>query len=160
MRPVYAVAKKHKKWFIGERHTKYIMRKENCIFCKIINGDIPSRKLYEDDNFIVIMDVRPVSKGHALIILKEHYANIFELPEELCAEAMKLAKNMATKMTAALNAEGFNIVQNNGEAAGQTVFHFHMHLIPRYAGDSALAMGQGLSMDGVEMEAIKEAILK
>lgn len=108
--------------------------KDNCIFCKIINGDIPSRKLYEDDKFIVIMDIEPASKGHSLVISKEHYANIYEMPAELAGEAMKVAQKMAVKMTDALHADGFNIVQNNGEVAGQTVLHFHMHLIPRYSG--------------------------
>ena len=86
---------------------------ENCIFCKIANGEIPAATLYEDENFRVIL----------------------ELSDEMAAKAMILAKKMATAMTAALKCDGFNIVQNNGECAGQTVFHFHMHLIPRYKGD-------------------------
>ena len=135
------------------------MKKDNCIFCKIINGDIPSRKLYEDDNFIVILDVGPASRGHALILPKEHYANIYEMPEDLCAEAMKLAKKMAAKMTEALHADGFNILQNNGEAAGQTVFHFHMHLIPRYKDASPLFEYTPLSLEAAQMEAIKDAIV-
>ncbi len=136
------------------------MKNDNCIFCKIVNGDIPSRKLYEDDNFIVIMDVGPASKGHSLIIPKEHYANIYELPEELCAQAMKLAKKMAVKMTTALNADGFNILQNNNEVAGQTVFHFHMHLIPRYKEDEPMLTCTPHSVSGEELDAVKEAILK
>ena len=109
---------------------------ENCIFCKIANGEIPAAALYEDDDFKVILDLGPASKGHALILPKAHAANIYELPDELAAKAMILAKKMASKMTEALKCDGFNIVQNNGEAAGQTVFHFHMHLIPRYKGDN------------------------
>lgn len=108
---------------------------ENCIFCKIANGEIPSATLYEDDKFRVILDLGPASKGHALILPKEHYADIYEIPEELAGEAYKLAVKMAKKLTAVLNCDGFNIVQNNKEVAGQTVFHFHMHLIPRYADD-------------------------
>lgn len=107
----------------------------DCIFCKIANGEIPGATLYEDEDFRVILDLGPASKGHALILPKAHAANIYELPEELAAKAMVLAKRMATKMTEALSCDGFNIVQNNGEVAGQTVFHFHMHLIPRYKGD-------------------------
>ena len=106
-----------------------------CIFCKIANGEIPSATLYEDDEFRVILDLGPASKGHALILPKSHAANIYELPDELAGKAMVLAKKMAGKMTEALKCEGFNIVQNNGEIAGQTVFHFHMHLIPRYKVD-------------------------
>ena len=108
---------------------------ENCIFCKIANGEIPAATLYEDENFRVILDLGPASKGHALILPKSHAANIYELSDEMAAKAMILAKKMATAMTAALKWDGFNIVQNNGECAGQTVFHFHMHLIPRYKGD-------------------------
>jgi len=108
---------------------------ENCIFCKIANGEIPAATLYEDENFRVILDLGPASKGHALILPKSHAANIYELSDEMAAKAMILVKKMATAMTAALKCDGFNIVQNNGECAGQTVFHFHMHLIPRYKGD-------------------------
>lgn len=108
---------------------------ENCIFCKIAAGEIPSTTLYEDQDFRVILDLGPASKGHALILPKEHYANIYEIPDELAAKAIVLAKKMAEAMTRALKCDGFNIVQNNGEPAGQTVFHFHMHLIPRYEDD-------------------------
>ena len=111
------------------------MKDNNCIFCKIANGEIPAATLYEDDDFRVILDLGPASKGHALILPKEHYANIYELDDEVAAKAFVLAKKMAGKMTAALNCDGFNIVQNNGAPAGQTVFHFHMHLIPRYVDD-------------------------
>ena len=111
------------------------MRKDDCIFCKIAAGEIPSKTIYEDERFRVILDISPASKGHALIIPKEHYANIYELPEEMAASAMVLAKKLAAHMTEILQCDGFNIIQNNGEPAGQTVFHFHMHLIPRYKGD-------------------------
>ena len=110
---------------------------ENCVFCNLANGIWDSATLYEDDDFRVILDLGPASKGHALILPKAHYANIYEIPEELAAKAIVLAKKMAGIMTEALNCDGFNIVQNNGEAAGQTVFHFHMHLIPRYKDDKA-----------------------
>lgn len=106
----------------------------DCIFCKLANGDIPTTKLYEDDDFTVILDANPATKGHCLILPKQHYANIYEMPEDLTAKAFVLAKKIATKMTKAMNCDGFNIVQNNGEVAGQTVFHFHIHLIPRYKG--------------------------
>ena len=108
---------------------------DNCIFCKIANGEIPSATLYEDEEFRVILDLGPASRGHALILPKKHAADIYELPEETAGKAMILAKRMAEKMKDALHCDGFNIVQNNGEIAGQTVFHFHMHLSPRYEGD-------------------------
>lgn len=113
------------------------MRKDDCIFCKIANGDIPSATLYEDEEFRVILDLGPAAKGHALILPKDHYANLYEIDDEVAGRAFKLAKKMVMKMTDILGCDGYNIVQNNGEAAGQTVFHFHMHLIPRYKDDNA-----------------------
>ena len=108
---------------------------DNCIFCKIANGEIPSATLYEDEDFRVILDLGPASKGHALILPKSHAANIYELPDDVAGKAMVLAKKVATKMKEGLKCDGLNVIQNNGEIAGQTVFHFHMHLIPRYEGD-------------------------
>ena len=109
----------------------------DCIFCKIANGEIPSATLYEDEQFRVILDLGPASKGHALILPKAHYGNLYEIDEETAASAMKLARKMAIAMTKALGCSGFNVVQNNGTSAGQTVFHFHIHLIPRYENDQA-----------------------
>ena len=111
------------------------MRQDNCIFCKIAAGEIPSATIYEDNDFRVILDIEPASKGHALILPKEHYTNLYELSNELAAKALIVAKKVITKMTAILGCDGYNVVQNNGEAAGQTVFHFHIHLIPRYKED-------------------------
>lgn len=110
---------------------------KNCVFCKIAKGEIPSATLYEDEEFRVILDLGPANKGHALILPKAHYENLYDLPDEMAAHAMILAKKIATKMKGILNCDGYNLVQNNGEAAGQTVFHFHMHLIPRYTDDHA-----------------------
>ena len=107
----------------------------DCIFCKLAGGEIPTATLYEDDDFRVILDAGPATKGHCLILPKEHYADLYEIPEDLLMKAAVLAKKIAVKMTRAMNCDGFNIVQNNKPAAGQTVFHFHIHLIPRYAND-------------------------
>lgn len=112
-----------------------MMKDENCIFCKLANGDIPAATLYEDEDFRVILDASPASKGHALIIPKEHYANLYELDDEVASKTLVLARRMITKLTDILDCDGYNLVQNNGEAAGQTVFHFHMHLIPRHKDD-------------------------
>ena len=112
------------------------MRDDNCIFCKIANGEIPSATLYEDEEFRVILDLGPATKGHALILPKSHYKNLYELPDATAADVMKLAKKMAAQMTEKLGCDGFNLVQNNNEVAGQTVFHFHMHIIPRIKGDT------------------------
>ena len=108
---------------------------ENCIFCKIANGEIPAATIYEDEDFRVILDLGPASKGHALILPKAHAANLFELPDDLAAKAMLVAKKVGGKLKEVLGCDGLNLVQNNGEAAGQTVFHFHMHLIPRMNDD-------------------------
>ena len=129
----------------------------DCIFCKIANGEIPSATLYEDEDFRVILDPGPASKGHALILPKAHAANIYEISDDMAAKAMILAKKMATKMTEALKCDGFNIVQNNGEPAGQTVFHFHMHLIPRYEGDQVgITWKPGTLTDEVKNEILEK----
>ena len=132
------------------------MKDENCIFCKIANGEIPSATLYEDEDFRVILDLGPATRGHALILPKEHYANVIALPEEVTAKAFILAKKMAAKMMEVLHCDGVNVVQNNGEAAGQTVFHFHIHLIPRYVGDGAgVTWAPGTLTDETREEILK-----
>ena len=130
----------------------------NCIFCKIANGEIPSKTLYEDEESRVILDLAPATKGHALILPKSHYKNLYELPDETAAKVMKLAKKMATTMTEKLGCDGFNIVQNNNEVAGQTVFHFHMHLIPRYENDNQRISWNPTEMTQDELEAVKKQI--
>lgn len=134
------------------------MRDENCIFCKIANGDIPSKFLYEDDEFKVILDLGPATKGHALILPKNHYANLYELPDETASKVMLLAKKMATDMTEKLKCDGFNLVQNNGKAAGQTVFHFHLHLIPRYEDDGQTLGWKPMEPAQEELEDIRKII--
>ena len=100
------------------------MKDCNCIFCKIANGEIPSTTLYEDEDFRVILDLGPATRGHALLLPKEHYQDLFALDDETASKVLVTAKKVAGKI-------------NNGEAAGQTVFHFHMHMIPRYKDDHA-----------------------
>ena len=134
------------------------MKDENCIFCKIANGEIPSKTIYEDDDFRVILDLGPATKGHALILPKEHSANLFELPEETAGRAMKLAKKLGEQMVTNLKADGLNIVQNNGETAGQTVKHFHLHLIPRYKDDGQNILWKPGEVSAEELELIKEQI--
>ncbi|MDE7038123.1 MAG: HIT family protein [Lachnospiraceae bacterium] len=134
-----------------------VMKDENCIFCKLANGDIPTATLYEDEDFRVILDASPASKGHALIIPKEHYANLYELSDELASKVLVLAKKMITKLTDILGCDGYNIVQNNGEAAGQTVFHFHLHMIPRSKDDG---VGLGWKMGELTEEDKGELLSK
>lgn len=109
---------------------------QDCIFCKIANGEIPSKTVYEDDDFRVILDLGPATEGHVLILPKEHAENLYELPEYVAAKVLPVAKKLAIQMKNKLHFDGLNLVQNNGETAGQTVMHFHMHMIPRYKNDN------------------------
>ena len=109
--------------------------KENCIFCKIIKKEIPSRILYEDDDFIIILDNGPATRGHAILIPKEHFENIFTMNEEIASKLFPVLIKVSNAMKKVLNCDGLNLLQNNGRQAGQTVFHFHLHLIPRYKED-------------------------
>ncbi|MBR6223118.1 MAG: HIT family protein [Lachnospiraceae bacterium] len=111
------------------------MKKDDCIFCKIANGEIPSSTVYEDDDFRVILDIAPAAKGHALILPKEHFANIFELDGVVAGKLFTLATKVAPAIKEEMGCSGLNVVQNNGASAGQTVDHFHLHLIPRNEGD-------------------------
>jgi histidine triad (HIT) family protein len=135
------------------------MKDTNCIFCKIANGEIPSKAIYEDEDFKVILDLGPATKGHALILPKEHAADLFELPEETAAKAMLLAKKLGKQMKDQLHADGLNLVQNNGEAAGQTVHHFHLHLIPRYENDGQHILWKPGEVSQEELEEIKNTII-
>lgn len=134
------------------------MKEASCIFCKIANGEIPSKTLYEDELYRVILDLGPATRGHALILPKDHYADLYELPEEDCARILKLAKKMAVRITERMGCDGFNLVQNNGEAAGQTVRHFHMHLIPRYRDDNQQINWIPGNPDQEELEEIRRQI--
>lgn len=108
------------------------MKKDDCIFCKIAAGEVPSCTVYEDEEVRVILDLGPASRGHALILPKAHYDDVCGLDEKLASKLLPLAARIGQAMKKGLGCAGFNLVQNNGRAAGQTVFHFHMHIIPRY----------------------------
>ena len=133
------------------------MKKDDCIFCKLANGEIPTATLYEDNDFRVILDLGPASKGNTLILPKEHYDNLYELDDETASKVLVLAKKMITRMTKVLGCDGYNLVQNNGEAAGQTVHHFHLHLIPRYKDDQ---VGLGWNMGKLTDEDKEEILTK
>lgn len=128
---------------------------DNCIFCKIIAGDIPSATIYEDDKFKVILDRFPGNQGHALILPKEHYANIFEIDEDTASELFRLAVKVAKNMKNVLGFEALNVVQNNGSLAGQTVHHFHLHLIPRYEGDKVNIKWEQLDLTDEQIAEMK-----
>ena len=132
---------------------------DGCIFCKIANGEIPSNTIYEDDDFRVILDLGPATKGHALVLPKAHYADLFEIPEDTLAGAVKTGKKVAAMMKKTLNCDGLNLVQNNGEAAGQTVMHFHLHVIPRYSDDGQHILWKPTSPTPEELVSIKDQII-
>ncbi|MBR4768496.1 MAG: HIT family protein [Lachnospiraceae bacterium] len=136
------------------------MKDADCIFCRIIDGTIPSNTIYEDDSYKVILDNGPATKGHALILPKDHYRNFYDIPEETAVGAFRLAKKLMTKMTDVLAADGFHILQNNNEAADQSVFHYHMHLIPRYKGDQGVLGYKPLSVSPEELASVKDALTK
>lgn len=136
------------------------MKDCNCLMCKLANGDIPTNAIYEDDEFKVIMDISPATKGHALVLPKEHYANIYEIDSEVLGKAVKIGQKVIKHVTPILECDGYNLLQNNGEIAGQTIFHFHLHLIPRYKdADNTNVLTTGhLSFTDEEMKAICDSI--
>ena len=122
---------------------------DSCIFCKIAAGEIPSSTLYEDEDFRVILDIAPAAKGHAILLPKKHMSNLLEADEETLAKALPVVKKVSAALCKALNCDGINILQNNGEAAGQTVFHLHIHMIPRYKNDTVkIGWAQGNYAEG------------
>ena len=132
--------------------------KDDCIFCKLANGVFPTNSIYEDEDFNVILDLAPATKGHALILPKQHADNLYELPDETAAKALVLAKKLAKNMKDKLGCDGLNLVQNNGEVAGQTVLHFHLHLIPRYTSDAQKIAWKPLEVPAEELVAVKELL--
>lgn len=111
---------------------------ENCIFCKIANGVIPSATIFENDDVRVIMDINPAAKGHAILLVKKHVANIFELDPDTASRIFSVVPKVAAAIKKVTGCDGLNILQNNGTAAGQTVFHLHIHFIPRFENDKIL----------------------
>lgn len=133
---------------------------KDCVFCKIASGDIPSASIYEDPNFKVILDLGPASKGHALILPKDHYADLCSMDDEGAAKVFPLAKRIGRAMKKSLKCDGFNVVQNNGLAAGQTVFHFHVHIIPRYEGGPKIVSWEPGKAEPGSLEQLARTISK
>lgn len=136
------------------------MKIDNCIFCKIANGEIPAKTLHEDELFRVILDLNPATKGHALILPKDHASNLFDLPEKTAAAVLVLAKRLAADMSEKLGCDGLNLVQNNGEAAGQTVSHFHLHMIPRYVNDGQTLSWTPGKASQEELEEVRKTLIE
>ena len=136
------------------------MLDDNCIFCKIAAGEIPSETVYEDEQFRAILDLGPASAGHTLILPKAHFKDVTEISDEYAANVLKVAAKLGKAMKKGLGCEGFNLVQNNGEAAGQTVMHFHMHVIPRHAGDDVQVTWKQGETESESFKALADAIKK
>lgn len=134
------------------------MKKDDCIFCKLANGDIPTNSIYEDDDFKVILDAAPATKGHCLILPKEHFADLLEADETVLAKALPLAKKIAKRQKEVLGADGVNILQNNGSEAGQTVFHLHIHIVPRYEGEKEILTWGHQDFSEEETKEIQKAL--
>lgn len=130
----------------------------DCIFCKIVNGEIPCAKVYEDENILAFLDIAPISKGHTLVIPKKHYNNLFEVPEDLGTAFIYALKKVGQGIMKATGATGINVVMNNFASAGQVVPHAHWHLIPRIEGDKLLRIKQGKYDSNEEMQQLAEKI--
>lgn len=113
---------------------------DNCIFCKMVKGEIPCAKVYEDQDILAFLDINPASKGHTLVITKEHFANFTLVPKDLLGKAYAVAQKIAQAQISQLGAEGANVITNINEIAGQSVMHFHIHVIPRYKKDDGLQL--------------------
>ncbi len=131
----------------------------DCIFCKIVKGEIPSSKLYEDSGALAFLDINPVNIGHALVIPKKHFKNILETPEDVIAHMMKIVKKVSHGLEA-LKPDGININMNNKEAAGQVIFHSHIHVIPRYKGDGFELWHGRIKYKEEEKEEVAKKIIK
>ncbi|KAF5067834.1 Protein hit [anaerobic digester metagenome] len=130
----------------------------DCIFCKILNGDIPSATIYEDEEFKAILDRFPANQGHVLILPKEHSANIFEIDPQLAGRLFTLATKIAREMKHILGFEHMNVMQNNGTVAGQTVYHFHLHLIPRYENDGITIAYQPMDLTDEQISDMRKKL--
>lgn len=133
---------------------------ESCIFCKIINKELPASILYEDNKTITILDLHPVHSGHALIIPKEHHENVYGVPDDVLAHMSIVAKKMASAIKKSVGADGINIIMNNESAAGQIVMHAHIHIVPRYENDGFVHWRGLRGYHDGEMETLKEKIVE
>ena len=134
------------------------MKKDDCIFCKIAAGEISSATVYEDDDFRAILDLGPAAKGHTLVIPKSHSDNLLSVEPDTAAKALKVISKTANAIKEALGCDGINVVQNNGEAAGQTVMHLHFHIMPRYKNDSVNIGWQPMKPSNEELAATADLI--
>jgi histidine triad (HIT) family protein len=130
---------------------------KDCIFCKIMKGEIPCTKIYEDENVLSFLDIGPVNKGHALVIPKEHHETLLDMPDGLLCEVAKTVKKVSKAVKEGMGVEGFNIIQSNFKVSGQLVPHYHVHIIPRLETDGLKHWPQGKYEEG-EADKVAEKI--
>ena len=123
----------------------------DCIFCKIVSGEIPSKKVYEDDSAVAFLDINPANKGHVLVAAKKHFENIFDVPDSYLKNVVSAVKTISGRIKSKLGCNDINIVQNNGRYAGQIVSHIHFHVIPRYPNDRVVITYQRVHLTDEEM---------
>ena len=126
---------------------------ESCTFCKIVRKEAPASTVYEDEKVVAFMSIQPINVGHTLVVPKKHYENVYEIPEEEVAHLYKVVKKLAHAVKKAVEAEGIRIVQNNGEAAGQVIFHMHVHIIPMNMGQSWMHHATPRGVDALKDDA-------
>jgi len=131
---------------------------ELCIFCKIVRRQSPASIIYEDETVMAFLDVRPLTMGHSLVIPKAHYADIFGTPEELISQVHKVSKQIALAVKKATGADGVTIIQQNGKAAGQDIFHLHVHIVPRFEGEKLAGFNELKLVDRAKLDGIAEVI--
>ena len=136
------------------------MEKNDCVFCKIIKGELPSSKVYESYNTLAFLDINPVNIGHTIVIPKKHFNNLYDTPEEFLCEMMKITKNLSIAIKSATKADGINLEMNNDRAAGQLVNHIHWHIVPRFEGDGFTHWHGKRPYNEGEMSEVAEKIRK
>ena len=131
----------------------------DCIFCRIIAGEIPSEKVYEDQQTLAFLDINPINPGHTLVVPKEHFEDLLSTPDEVLAGLMVVVKKIGQAICSGVQAQGFNVGLNNGQAAGQVVFHAHFHVMPRFGADSH-RLWQGKKYQAGEAAAVGNKLRK
>jgi histidine triad (HIT) family protein len=133
---------------------------ESCIFCKIVTKQAPASIIYEDETVMAFLDIRPLNEGHTLVIPKKHYVDIFDIPEDQLSQVHTVAKQVSTAVKKATNADGISIIQQNDKAAGQDIFHFHVHIVPRFEGQKLPSFSDLRKVERVKLDNMAKKIKK
>jgi histidine triad (HIT) family protein len=131
---------------------------ESCVFCKIVRRQSPASIVYEDETVMAFLDIRPLNMGHTLVITKAHYVDIFDTPEEQIRQVHRVTKQVALAVKKATKADGISIIQQNGKAAGQDIFHLHVHVVPRFEGQKLAAFNELKVVDRAKLDGMAEEI--